>query len=182
MNAEDREKIARRYGWQYYGQARPEFAVSPGPGQESVWDYPRPPDLRAEPRVARIVADGVVIARSSQALRLCETASPPTLYLPEPDIDMTQLTPVDGSSHCEWKGRAEYFALTSNPSVTVAWRYPSPSSSYAALANHLSFYPAAINCFLDNEAVQAQHGGFYGGWVTNELVGPFKGDRGTGGW
>lgn len=182
VKTNEQEALAKRYGWQYYGQARPDFALEPEDGQESVWDYPRPPDVRAETRVARVVSNGQVIARTSEALRLCETASPPTLYLPERDIDMSKLLPVAGSSHCEWKGRAEYFALRSNPDVPVAWRYPAPHERYAALAGHLSFYPAAVSCFLDDESVRAQGGGFYGGWVTHDIVGPFKGESGTGGW
>jgi len=168
--------------WQYTGRERPPFAVEPGPEQESVWDYPRPPAVLADEREVIVVAGGERIARSRRALRVLETASPPTFYLPSEDVTPGALVPCRGASRCEWKGAARYFALAADPGTPVAWDYPEPNDAYAALAGHLAFYPARVACFVDGVAVQPQAGGFYGGWVTPELAGPWKGEPGTGHW
>ena len=168
--------------WQFTGAARPDFAVEPAPGQESVWDYPRPPALVPCPRTVRILAGEQEIARSEQALRVIETASPPTVYLPPADIAPGALVEAPGASYCEWKGVARYFALAGGDGKPVAWSYPEPSAPFAALAHHVSFYPALLACFLGDERVRPQGGGFYGGWVTDDIVGPWKGEAGTGAW
>jgi len=169
--------------WQYYGQRRPDFADVPGPGQESVWDYPRPP--RAEP-VARLVEvkDGDLgVASTSHAIRLLETASPPTYYIPPEDVDFAKLVEAPGSSICEWKGVARYWALADGSDAgAVGWSYPDPRGAYALLRDHVAFYPARIACFVDGERVRPQPGRFYGGWVTDDVVGPVKGEPGTGHW
>ena len=170
-------------GWRWRGQGRPPFAVEPGPGQESVWDYPRPP--RIEPDTRRVVVtdtDGSVIADTPAALRVLETASPPTFYLPAADVDTTALVQAPGSSFCEWKGRARYWALRDHPGRPVAWDYPAPTGAFAPIRGHFAFYPSRVACTVDGERVRAQAGDFYGGWITDEVVGPFKGDPGTGGW
>lgn len=168
--------------WKHRGGQRPDFAQTPGPGQESVWDYPRPPALERSDRVVRVEASGVVIAETDSALILKETASPPTYYLPNGDIDRSRLVPVEGQSMCEWKGLARYFALAAAPDIVIAWGYPQSREPYAALRDCLSFYPGRIECYVDDERVRPQPGRFYGGWITSDLVGPFKGEPGTGHW
>ena len=173
-----------RAGWRYTGETRPPFAETPGPGQESVWDYPRPPRIAADPRTIRVVHDGTLVASTTRALRVLETASPPTFYLPENDVRMDLLTPAAGRSLCEWKGEAAYWTLRIGRAVeeSLAWSYPQPVPGFEQLRGHLSFYPARIECFVDEERVAPQPGRFYGGWVTSEIVGPFKGAPGSPSW
>lgn len=168
--------------WQHTGRQRPDFAIEPGPGQESVWDYPRPPALVADSRHIVVMRDNDIVADTRKSLRLCETASPPTFYLPPDDVRLDLLLPVSGSSICEWKGAASYFALQSDPDTPVAWSYPRPRARYARLQNFIAFYPALMTCLVDDEQVRPQPGRFYGGWVTSDVVGPFKGESGTGHW
>lgn len=171
--------------WQYTGQVRPTFAAIPTPGQESVWDYPRPPALVPESRRIRVELDGVLIADTQRALKLMETASAPSFYLPLADIDQRLLVAVAAGSVCEWKGRAHYYSvqlLTGRLIERCAWAYPQPAAAYAALAGHLAFYPDPLNCTLGGVPVVRQPGGFYGGWVTPDLAGPIKGAPGTGHW
>ncbi|MCL4799453.1 MAG: DUF427 domain-containing protein [Burkholderiales bacterium] len=169
--------------WEYRGQKRPPFAEAPGPGQESVWDYPRPPRLVADARRVEVRAGGATIARSARAVRVLETASPPTFYLPPEDVDRTLLVPAPGRSVCEWKGAARYWALAHAPEEgAVAWSYPDPVPAFAALRDHLAFYPGRVECYVAGERVRPQAGRFYGGWITRELAGPFKGEPGTERW
>ncbi len=169
--------------WKFDGTDRPPFAVKPLAGQESVWDYPRPPAIVADRRRV-VVRDGErIIAESENALRILETASPPTFYLPPAAVDWSLLVPAAGQSFCEWKGLARYWALQYDPDGgAIGWSYDAPNGSFAEIAGHLAFYPARVACFLAEERVRPQAGGFYGGWITNELVGPFKGDAGSAGW
>lgn len=173
-----------RFSWRYDGRERPHFAEVPGPGQESVWDYPRPPRLEEDTRRVVVRAGDVLVAESTRALRLLETASPPTFYLPVADVDLTRLQSAGGGSHCEWKGQARYLDVLTDEGTLegAAWTYDDPFPPYQAMAGALSFYPARLECFVDGERVLPQPGGFYGGWVTSEIVGPIKGDPGTGGW
>jgi len=173
-----------RSKWQYRGQERPAFAQIPENGQESVWDYPRPPCLVPDHRRVIVRTQGKVLADTSSALRVLETASPPTFYLPPGDVDASGLVLTGQTSFCEWKGTAQYFALegmgrTGEP---VAWTYLHPYSEFEAIAGYFSFYPGRLECYLDDERVLPQAGGFYGGWVTKEIVGPFKGSTGASGW
>jgi uncharacterized protein (DUF427 family) len=157
----------------------------PKPGQESVWDYPRPPRLEPAGQRVRIRLGDVWIADSEQAWRILETSHPPTIYIPQADIRMEYLIPVSGLSFCEWKGAASYFdvAVDGDQRPRSAWTYASPATRYAALAGTISFYPSKMDvCFLGDEQVAAQPGDFYGGWITNRIVGPFKGSPGTWGW
>ena len=152
---------------------------------ESVWDYPRPPAVRRCERTVRIELGGVVIAESGRALRVLETSHPPTLYLPLDDVAAGVLAPAAGSSFCEFKGRAVYFDVAAGGRVAerAAWHYPEPDPAYAALLGHVSFYPGRMDaCLLGEERVRAQAGDFYGGWITADLAGPFKGPPGTRGW
>jgi uncharacterized protein (DUF427 family) len=169
--------------WKYTGQRRPDFALDPQPGQESVWDYPRPPALLADTRTVEVRHGERLIARSTRAVRVCETASPPTFYLPPDDIDFEQLVAASGSSYCEWKGQARYWALRDLPAgQPVGWSYPDPLPAFRAIRDWLCFYPGRVDCFVAGEAVKPQLSEFYGGWITAEVVGPFKGDPGTSGW
>ena len=154
--------------WQYTGQQRPPFAQTPQPGQESVWDYPRPPALRRCEqliRVERLEHGGQLLAQSVLGWRVCETASPPTVYIPPQQVDFDQLVPLSGQSFCEWKGRAVYWGLKEAAddadAAPVAWAYPHPTPAFAALKDFLCFYPARVACFLDGERVRPQPGRFY---------------------
>lgn len=171
-------------GWRYFGQHRPAFAVEPGPGQESVWDYPRPPRVEADTREIVVRVGDVEVARTRRGQRVLETASPPTIYIPLVDIAADYLERVPGSSNCEWKGAAQYWTVSVPPLVldAVGWSYPHPPPELDAIRNHLSFYPGRIECYVDGVRVQPQAGGFYGGWITPEIVGPFKGEPGSSGW
>ena len=171
-------------GWRYYGQRRPDFAAEPGPGEESVWDYPRPPAVVPDSRLVVVRAGDVEIARTQRSVRVLETASPPTFYIPPEDVRSEYLVAAAGRSMCEWKGVAKYWSVVT-PSTTlgaVAWSYPEPFEAFASIRGHVSFYPAHLQCTVDGEAVRPQPGGFYGGWLTPEVVGPVKGEPGSGGW
>jgi uncharacterized protein (DUF427 family) len=159
--------------------------IVPGLGQESVWDYPRPPRLELSQRRIRVMFNGITIADSLKAYRVLETSHPPVYYLPPTDIQMQYLSRTNRSSFCEWKGQAAYYTLTvADKSVEdVAWFYPRPSPAFAAITNYLAFYCGPMDaCYVDQELVQPQPGGFYGGWITSDIVGPFKGGPGSWGW
>jgi uncharacterized protein (DUF427 family) len=160
----------------------------PGPGQESVWDYPRPPRLERTEQHIEIVLGGVTVASSlnaGPAYRVLETSHPPTYYLPPDAFLPGALRPAAGSSFCEWKGVAAYLDVLGGTVVAprAAWTYPEPSPAFAELAHHVAVYPGLMDrCTVDGEVVVPQPGGFYGGWVTSRVVGPFKGGPGTEGW
>jgi len=170
--------------WRYRGGDRPPFAIEPGPGQESVWDYPRPPRVESDTRRVEVVHAGTVIADTTRALRVLETASPPVFYIPPDDVQSSLLTRGRGASLCEWKGKASYWSvcIDADELTNVGWSYEDPFEEFEAIRGHLSFYPARLECYVDGNRVLPQPGGFYGGWVTPEVVGPFKGEPGTGGW
>lgn len=172
------------FGWRYYGQARPPFAVHPVGAQESVWDYPRPPRLEPDTREVVVLAEGVTVALSRRAVRVLETASPPTFYIPPEDVRRDLLAERPGSSACEWKGVAQYWSVRVGDRVLqdVAWSYPDPLPGFEPIRDWISFYPGRMECTVKGERVRPQPGGFYGGWVTSEIVGPVKGDPGTAGW
>lgn len=178
--------IDARSLWHYVGDERPAFADTPGPGQESVWDYPRPPRLTPDAREVIVRVGDLEIVRTTRALRMLETASPPTVYVPFADAAEGALVPAPGAgrSACEWKGLAQYWSIHAAGQLyeAVAWSYPTPRAPYAELAGYFSVYPGRVACFVDGERVRPQDGGFYGGWVTDEIVGPWKGGPGTGGW
>ena len=159
--------------------------IKPKPGQESVWDYPRPPRLEPERRRVRVEFNGVTIADSTGAMRVLETSHPPGIYIPPQDIVAGVLQPNAMATMCEWKGRAAYWDLVvgDRAAEAVGWSYPSATPAFAAITNYISFYPGRVDaCYLDDEQVIAQEGNFYGGWITGEIVGPFKGAPGTWGW
>ena len=152
---------------------------------ESVWDYPRPPRIESTSRRIRVQFGGEVIADSTRATRILETSHPPVYYIPRDDIRPGVLLPSARSSFCEFKGAASYWTLKVDDQVATdaAWSYEQPSRGYEALRGCLAFYATKVDaCFVDEERVQPQAGSFYGGWVTSDIVGPFKGRPGTGGW
>ncbi|MGL5851419.1 MAG: DUF427 domain-containing protein [Phycicoccus sp.] len=157
----------------------------PGPGQESVWDYPRPPRVEPSPETVEVRLGGIVVARSTRTLRVLETSHPPSYYLPREDFSPEALRPAAGSSWCEFKGEAAYFDVVGADDVApaAAWTYPRPSRGFETIAGHVAVMPGAMqSCTVDGEVATAQEGGFYGGWITSRVVGPFKGAPGTWGW
>ena len=156
-----------------------------GPGQESVWDYPRPPAVDPSDELVEVQLGGEVVARTRSSLRVLETSHPPTYYLPLDAFVDGALVPVQGSTVCEWKGRAAYFDVVGGGlrAARAAWTYPEPVATYAVLAGHVAVMPGLVDaCLVDGERVRAQEGGFYGGWITDRVVGPFKGGPGSWGW
>lgn len=153
---------------------------------ESVWDYPRPPRVEPVGRRVRVEHRGETIAESERALRVLETASPPTIYIPAEDVRTELLRELPGKhTYCEWKGRAHYFDLELGDATAeaAAWHYPDPREDYTALRGHIAFYAGRVDAaYLDDERVRPQGGSFYGGWVTDEIEGPYKGEAGSEGW
>lgn len=159
--------------------------IPPGPGQESVWDYPRPPRLEPTSKRIQVVFNGVTIAETTRAYRVLETSHPPVYYIPPEDIVHTCLEPAPGFSWCEWKGQAQYYtvAVGERKVEGAAWYYPDPTPAYAPIKNYVAFYAGLMDaCYVDGEKVTPQPGDFYGGWITADVVGPFKGESGTRGW
>jgi uncharacterized protein (DUF427 family) len=164
--------------------------IEPGPDQESVWDFPRPP--RIEPVTDRLTVEigGIVVADTVRGLRVLETSQAPAYYFPPGDVDDTVLRPSSTSTFCEWKGRASYVDVviprTGAPDRVVAdaaWTYRSPTEPFASIVDHLAFYAArADRCSVGDDEVSPNDGDFYGGWITPRVVGPFKGGPGTAGW
>jgi uncharacterized protein (DUF427 family) len=153
----------------------------PGPGQESVWDYPRPPRVEPVRQRIRITLGGRVVAETTDAVRLLETSHPPVYYLPRSAFAEGVLTPAEGSSVCEYKGQARYLSVGS--ANRAAWFYPEPNPGFEALRDRVAVYPSAMDsCEVGDELVTPQEGDFYGGWITSAVVGPFKGAPGTWGW
>ena len=163
---------------------RKEGTAPNGLPYESVWDYPRPPEIRPETREVTVAVEGVEIARSTRAVKVCETAGGPVVYLPPEDVTPGALKPASGSSFCEWKGSAAYFDVVAGDVriPRAAWAYPDPTPAFESIAGWPSFYPALVECRLGDELVRPQAGGFYGGWITDEITGPIKGEPGSEGW
>lgn len=179
------EQIRRsRAKWKYRGKVRPEFAVIPEPGQESVWDYPRPPKIDPDKRTVLVKFQSEVIAESGDSIRILETSSPPVFYIPQKDIEMSRIREATGSSICEWKGMARYWIVYTENNIieNAGWSYPDPFPGYEKIRNYIAFYPSRLDCFVDGEKVLPQSGVFYGGWVTSDIVGPFKGEKGSEWW
>ncbi|GIK41382.1 MAG: hypothetical protein BroJett011_52150 [Chloroflexota bacterium] len=159
--------------------------IAPGPGQESVWDYPRPPRLEDTTKHIQVVFNGVTIAETRRAKRVLETSHPPVYYIPPEDIKMEYLLPTSRSSWCEWKGQAGYYtiAVGDKQATQAAWFYPQPTPGFESIRGYVAFYPHLMDaCFVEGERVRSQAGGFYGGWITSDIVGPFKGEPGTQSW
>jgi uncharacterized protein (DUF427 family) len=156
-----------------------------GPGQESVWDYPRPPRLEPFAGAITVELGGSVIASTEFGWRVLETSHPPTYYLPRAAFAPGVLRDAPGASMCEWKGQARYFDLVSGTAVAAraAWTYPRPTPAFTEIAGAIAVMASLVDrCTVDGEAVVSQPGGFYGGWITSRVVGPFKGVPGSMGW
>jgi len=159
--------------------------IEPKAGQESVWDYPRPPHLEKTSKHLKIIFNNTIIAETNRAFRVLETSHPPVYYFPPEDVQMKFLNEASNSSFCEWKGRAGYYSLqVSEKRVeNAAWFYTNPTESFAEIKNYIAFYPSKMDaCYVNDESVETQEGDFYGGWITKDIVGPFKGGAGTRGW
>ncbi len=159
--------------------------ITPGPGQESVWDYPRPPRVEPSSRHVVIRHRGQTIVDTRSAIRVLETSHPPSWYLPVAGFAPGVLRPASGSSYCEWKGAARYWDVVVGEDTLerVGWDYPDPAGGFEAIRDHVAVYAAPFDeVTIDGEPVTPQPGGFYGGWVTADVVGPFKGGPGSMGW
>lgn len=161
---------------------RPEIPAS---GQESVWDYPRPPRVERVDERVTIRLGGELIADTRDAVRVLETSHPPVFYLPIADFGPGALADADGSSFCEFKGRARYLDVRGGGVVRegAAWNYPEPARGFETLVDRVAVYAGQMDqCTVGGEVVVPQPGGFYGGWITSSVVGPFKGIPGSHGW
>lgn len=164
---------------------RPDHIEQPGPGQESVWDYPRPPRIEPVARTVRIVHQDVALATTDRAIRVVETSNAPAIYLPQEDIEMAHVEVGEGESVCEWKGIARYWNVRvgSNVVQNAGWDYPDPYEPYDELLGYISFYASRLHaCFVGDEQATPQPGEFYGGWVTSRITGPIKGVPGSEHW
>ena len=179
------ELLRARRKWRYVGRDRPVWAEPVGPGRISVWDFPRPPRVEALPGTVRVEFGERTVAETRSALRVLETASPPTVYVPPRHVRSDWLVATATIGLCEWKGEASHFSLkvAARESRDAVWSYRDPFPEFYAIRGYFAFHPARVDrCWLDDQEVRAQPGGYYGGWLTRELVGPFKGGPGTEGW
>lgn len=158
--------------------------VEPGAGQESVWDYPRPPVLEASSRHIVVALAGHIVADTTRAHRVLETSQPPAYYIAPADVDLTVLVPSTQRTFCEWKGQASYYDVVVGSVVARAavWTYLDPTPAFDGIRGHLAFYAQKLDCSVDDEVVVGNEGTFYGGWITSDVVGPFKGGAGTAHW
>lgn len=156
-----------------------------GPGQESVWDYPRPAICEPTARRVQIIHNGVELVDSNKAWRTLETSHPPTYYIPQIDVAMEQLRTNSRRTMCEWKGQARYFDIVVGDDAIKAgaWSYASPTASFAGIRDFIAFYPDPLDkCLIDGEQITPQPGQFYGGWISQYEAGPFKGIPGSQFW
>lgn len=163
----------------------PESIIKPGPGQESIWDYPRPPKVELFEKNIRVEFAGRSIAETSISYKVMETASPPCYYIPQEFIKMEYLIKSNHKTLCEWKGSATYWSINvdGNISENAGWSYPVPWKGFELIKDHIAFFAGRVDgCFIDDEKVRPQAGDFYGGWITSNITGPFKGDPGTEHW
>ncbi len=159
--------------------------IEPGPNQESVWDYPRPPRLELADAHIRVMFGGKTIVDTTHAYRVLETSHPPVYYMPPGDIAEDVLAATPQTSHCEFKGRAQYYDVVvgEERAEQAAWAYPNPTPRFEEMAGYVAFYAHQMDtCYVDDEQVEPQPGSFYGGWITSRVVGPFKGGPGSVGW
>ena len=181
------DQAAWRVQYRDLARGRPPAAAIErvGPGDESVWDFPRPPALTREHRPIEVVFAGRVLAHTDRALRVAETAGAPVYFLPMDDVDGTMLRPADRWSFCEWKGVARYWDVASGDRTApaAAFDYPEPAPEFAEISGHVALYCAPMDRVRVGDAIATpQPGEFYAGWVTPWIKGPFKGDLGTEGW
>lgn len=156
-----------------------------GKKRESVWDYPRPPVIEQSTRHIRVIFNGVQIDETSRSLRVLETSHPPVYYIPPQDVQRQYLKRSERKTYCEFKGTATYYSVEVDRKLSeeAAWSYHCPAARYEPLKDHIAFYPSRVDaCYVDDEQVQPQPGDFYGGWITSDIEGPFKGGMGTAGW
>jgi len=156
--------------------------MKPGPAQESVWDYPRPPRVEDSTKHIQVIFNQVLIAETRRAKRVLETSHPPVYYIPRDDVKIEYLEPSTRSTWCEWKGRAGYYHIIvgDKHAPNAAWFYSRPTPDFESIKDYVAFYPHLMDgCYVDGERVEPQPGGFYGGWITSDIVGPFKGEPGT---
>jgi len=185
MSAIPEELRAEVERWRNFPRQRPDRIERPGPGQESVWDYPRPPLVEPVQRNIRVEFGGVIIAGTERAYRVIETSSPPVYYIPQEDIHMEFLIPVQKTALCEWKGISQYWSVRAGRRHVndAAWSYPDPWEGYALIQNHIAFNAGKMDaCYVDDQRVLPQPGSYYGGWITPDIVGPFKGGSGSNLW
>lgn len=159
--------------------------IETGPGQESVWDYPRPPRVEDVSKHIRVVYNGVTIAETRNAKRVLETAGAPVYYIPPEDVQMEYLSTSNKKTFCEWKGWARYFHVSVGDKKVrnAGWFYPTPTPNYTEIKDYVAFYAQKMDgCYVDGEKVRPQPGRFYGGWITSNIVGPFKGEPGSENW
>jgi uncharacterized protein (DUF427 family) len=159
--------------------------LSPARAPSQLRKSKQAPTAARRTRRVRIEFGGRVIADSTAALRILETSHPPTIYVPPGDVEAECFEPAAGSSYCEWKGLAAYLDVVAGgrSEPAAAWTYREPVAAYAQLRDHIAVYPGRMDaCWLGDERVSAQEGDFYGGWITAEIAGPFKGAPGTRGW
>jgi uncharacterized protein (DUF427 family) len=159
--------------------------VVPGPGEESVWDFPRPPRVEPVAERVRVVVDGIAIADTTRAMRVLETAGAPVYYVPRMDVRADVLRRATRTTACEWKGAATYWSLaTGRRQVTeIAWSYDAPLPGYEAIRGHMAFYAGLVDeAWVGEDQAVPQPGGYYGGWLTPRVVGPVKGGPGSFGW
>jgi uncharacterized protein (DUF427 family) len=173
-------------GYRFAGRVPPGVTpVVPGPGQESVWDYPRPPRIEPLPERVWVVIDGVVVADATGAYRVLETAGAPVYFVPRGDVRVDLLHASQHTSVCEWKGTASYWSFGAGAAGRrdVAWSYERPNPGYEAIAGCVAFYASRVDeAWVGDERATPQPGGYYGGWVTSRIVGPIKGGPGSWSW
>jgi uncharacterized protein (DUF427 family) len=181
----DRELSPEQKRWREHPRTRPHSIPVAGPGQESVWSYPRPPRIESVRARVRVEFAGLCIADSTRVVRVVETSSPPCYYIPPEDVRRDLLRAEAGRAFCEWKGHSNYWSLVGGgrESRDAAWSYPEPEPEYVALRDFVAFHAGRVDtCSVGGAPVTPQPGDYYGGWITPDLVGPFKGAPGSENW
>ena len=169
-----------REHWRYDGSARPPFAEEPGPGQESVWDFPRPPRIEPAGKPLSVMLGDTELARTTRGMRVLETAGAPTFYFPPEDVNTHLLRRTGDSFHCEWKGISE--ELAAEGVQRAGWVLMQAYPEFGDLVGWYAFYPQELACYVGEERAASQPGGYYGGWVTSDIAGPIKGVLGSASW
>lgn len=185
MNTIPDELFEKVMKWRNFPRERPDDIQVPELGQESVWDYPRPPRLESVERSILVEFNGVIIAKTRKAIRVIETAGPPVYYIPQEGIRMEYLEQSQRTALCEWKGVSQYWSVSvgSRVSRNAGWSYPNPWEGYENIVDHIAFNASKMDaCYVDDDKVIPQPGNYYGGWITPEIIGPFKGEPGTERW
>jgi len=171
--------------WRNFKRKMPENIITPGPGQESIWDYPRPPKVELFTKKIRVEFADKVIAETNKSYKVMETSSPPCYYIAQDDINMDCLFKSAYKTLCEWKGSARYWSIRIGDKISknAGWSYPKPWEGFEDIKDYIAFFAGRVDgCYIGDEKVVPQSGDFYGGWITSNIVGPFKGDPGTEHW